>query len=230
MCIVQENASLFAWGENSTGALGINSNLNQHEPQPVLIGPVQHVSCGNSHTGAITLDNLLFMWGSNSCGELGLGKISKSVLVPTLIECISDCVDVSCSVTEKHAHSLAITKTPELTQAWACGSDYKLKLGIKGNPTQEFYPAWQEIAFFRNKNITKIRAGGIHSIALCDNQLYSWGCGSDGRLGHPEFAGHRYLYKEPVPKLVQALQSTQVLDVSTSYYHAACLALPFQPE
>ncbi len=43
----------------------------------------------------------------------------------------------------------------------------------------------------------KIISGGIHSAALDDKgSLYTWGCGSDGRLGHPEHGNAKYLYKE----------------------------------
>jgi alpha-tubulin suppressor-like RCC1 family protein len=45
--------------------------------------------------------------------------------------------------------------------------------------------------------IKKVICGGIHSAILSENgQLYTFGCGSNGRLGHPEFKGFVYLYKE----------------------------------
>ena len=45
--------------------------------------------------------------------------------------------------------------------------------------------------------------GGIHSAWLdSDNQIYTFGCGSDGRFGHPEIQNAKYLYKEITPKLV----------------------------
>ena len=65
----------------------------------------------------------------------------------------------------------------------------------------------------------KIVAGAHHSSFLStDGRLYTWGVGSDGRLGHPEFEGHVYKYHESRPKLVQALQD-RVVDVTSSYYH-----------
>ena len=55
-----------------------------------------------------------------------------------------------------------------------------------------------------------------------DGDVYSWGCGSDGRLGHKEFEGHTYLYKEAAPKKIEAL--SHVTDLAASYYHNMALS------
>lgn len=47
-------------------------------------------------------------------------------------------------------------------------------------------------------------SGGIHSAILMENgELRTFGCGSDGRLGHPDIGTHKYLYKEKDPKKVE---------------------------
>ena len=72
--------------------------------------------------------------------------------------------------------------------------------------------------------VKKVVSGGIHSVLLTqDGQLYTWGCGSDGRLGHPEYEGYVYLYKVSRPKLVEALAGTFVVDVASAYYQMMCL-------
>lgn len=39
--------------------------------------------------------------------------------------------------------------------------------------------------------MAKIECGGIHTLVLsADGRLLSFGCGSDGRLGHPESDGN----------------------------------------
>ena len=53
--------------------------------------------------------------------------------------------------------------------------------------------------------------------------MYTFGCGSDGRLGQQEFKGHTYLYKESKPKYVEALHDHKVIDVQSSYYHMLAL-------
>ena len=39
----------------------------------------------------------------------------------------------------------------------------------------------------------------------------TFGCGSDGRLGHKEIKNHKYLYKEPYPKEIEDFQNYFVL-------------------
>jgi alpha-tubulin suppressor-like RCC1 family protein len=39
-----------------------------------------------------------------------------------------------------------------------------------------------------HKIITKVSAGGFHTLALCDdNELYAWGSGTYGECGYGEF-------------------------------------------
>jgi len=46
------------------------------------------------------------------------------------------------------------------------------------------------------EKITKVSAGGIHSNILNDNgEILSFGCGSDGRLGHAKSNEYVYLYR-----------------------------------
>ena len=74
------------------------------------------------------------------------------------------------------------------------------------------------------KTVKKVVSGGIHSALLTtDGELYTFGCGSDGRLGHPEYEGYVFLYKESQPKLVAALGAT-VIDLASSYQHMICIA------
>ena len=66
-------------------------------------------------------------------------------------------------------------------------------------------------------------SGGIHSACIDDKGLLrTWGCGSNGRLGHPESDDHTYLYKEGKPRIVESLKGS-VIYAATSYYHMACV-------
>lgn len=69
-------------------------------------------------------------------------------------------------------------------------------------------PKMIDLSFLeQGDSVKKVLSCGIHSAILSNlGKLYTFGCGSDGRLGHPEYEGHIYLYKESIPKLVESLQ------------------------
>lgn len=102
---IDENGTLWAWGNNAYGQLGIgaiNSALNTTStawPQPIpqsafataATGPSGQkvVACWANGTGyawsyAVTADGNLWVWGYNGSGQLGNGN-TNTLFVPTLI-------------------------------------------------------------------------------------------------------------------------------------------------
>ena len=71
----------------------------------------------------------------------------------------------------------------------------------------------------------QVVAGGIHSAAVDGSgRVWTWGCGSDGRLGHPGAEGHRYLFREDTPTVVEELERVgRVEQLASSYYHMAAV-------
>ena len=70
--VIKTNGTLWAFGENNFGQLGIGSKLTQS--WPVQVGSLNtwaSVSCGHYHTLAIKTDGTLWAWGSNDSGQLG---------------------------------------------------------------------------------------------------------------------------------------------------------------
>ena len=58
-------------------------------------------------------------------------------------------------------------------------------------------PTPEEVKLPDGVQAKRVISGGIHKAILAeDGDLYTFGCGSDGRLGHPEYEGFVYLYKE----------------------------------
>lgn len=53
----------------------------------------------------------------------------------------------------------------------------------------------------------------------------TFGCGSDGRLGHPEVAKYVYLYREAFPREIEGLfKNNYIIDATSSYYFMAAIA------
>ena len=71
------NGALYAWGQNTNGALGDETRVNKSSP--IQVGALtdwSQVSGGVRHSSAIKTDGTLWSWGDNSpSGQLGIGDV-----------------------------------------------------------------------------------------------------------------------------------------------------------
>jgi alpha-tubulin suppressor-like RCC1 family protein len=73
---VKTNNTLWGWGQNSAGQLGVNTAIARNSPSQVgSLTTWQRVETGSQHTGAVKTDGTLWMWGSNGSGRLGDGTV-----------------------------------------------------------------------------------------------------------------------------------------------------------
>jgi regulator of chromosome condensation len=104
-----------------------------------------------------------------------------------MIESLKNIVQVSCSVGEKYCHTGCVDADGRV---YTWGSAYKGKLGHSENWSHEdnaFQKTPKMIEAINDINISKIICGGIHTALLTNQgQVMTFGCGSDGRLGHSE--------------------------------------------
>jgi len=93
LCCTGEG-SVWSWGEGGCGQLGIGRKKVQPIPTLVLpsaphdSSPFTSVSCGWSHSLALTKSGSLYSWGLNNYGQLGLGD-QKTRYYPEVV-CGSD--------------------------------------------------------------------------------------------------------------------------------------------
>jgi alpha-tubulin suppressor-like RCC1 family protein len=83
---IKTDGTLWTWGFNLTGALGINNTTDRSTPVTTFAGGTnwKQVSCGRLHTTAIKTDGTLWTWGQNSSGQLGDNTgITRSIPVTT---------------------------------------------------------------------------------------------------------------------------------------------------
>ncbi|MGD0998413.1 MAG: chromosome condensation regulator RCC1, partial [Thermoleophilia bacterium] len=82
---LRTDGSLWVWGYNGFGQLGLGDTKDMHAPAEVgRQGDWAAVSCGTSHTVALKIDGSLWAWGYNGFGQLGLGDTDNR-LVPAEI-------------------------------------------------------------------------------------------------------------------------------------------------
>ena len=75
---IRSNGTLWAWGDNSDGQLGLGSTAQKDSPTQVDPGTTwKAVSAGYFDTLAVRSDGTLWGWGYNTDGELGLGNTTQ---------------------------------------------------------------------------------------------------------------------------------------------------------
>jgi hypothetical protein len=69
------DGSVWTWGANDHGQLGLGHHEDAVEPQAVLELPeVVQIAAGLGSLCAVTADGALYCWGSNSDGQVGMGR------------------------------------------------------------------------------------------------------------------------------------------------------------
>ncbi|KAJ2946601.1 hypothetical protein O0L34_g12657 [Tuta absoluta] len=153
----------------------------------------------------------VYGWGHNHRGQLG-GVEGAKVRTPTPCHALAGLNPVQLVGGEQTLFAV----TPD-GKVYATGYGAGGRLGIGGidsvsQPTL--------LASIQHVFITKVacNSGGKHCLALsADGEVYSWGEGEDGKLGH----GNRVSYDRP--KLITALSGLEVVQIACGGAHSACL-------
>ncbi|KAL0895990.1 hypothetical protein ABMA27_011981 [Loxostege sticticalis] len=153
----------------------------------------------------------VYGWGHNHRGQLG-GVEGAKVRTPTPCHALAALNPVQLVGGEQTLFAV----TPD-GKVYATGYGAGGRLGIGGidsvsQPTL--------LASIQHVFITKVacNSGGKHCLALSsDGDVYSWGEGEDGKLGH----GNRVSYDRP--KLITALAGLEVVAIACGGAHSACL-------
>lgn len=169
---IANNGTLWSWGLNSSGQLGLGDTTTR--TSPVQVGTETNwvsISSEGSHALAIKSNGTLWSWGLNSSGQLGLGDTTNRTS-PTQVGTDTDWVFLSAD----YEHSLAIKSNGTL---WSWGKNNGGQLGLN-DLTNRNLPTQVGSA----NNWTKVNAGGGHSIGIKSNgTLWTWGNNSNGQLG-----------------------------------------------
>ncbi|HUF63386.1 MAG TPA: hypothetical protein VMN36_15020 [Verrucomicrobiales bacterium] len=165
---IKDDGTLWAWGWNGFGQLGLPDTLNQRVPVQVGTNKWIMVS-GSGHTLGIKEDGTLWAWGRNRNGQLGLGdRIDRNA--PTQVDEDSWML-VSAGGS---GHSLGI-KTDGTLWAWGWNGFGQLGLGDfldRSVPTQVGRDRWMMVT------------ASAHSLAIQNGgSLWAWGANSYGQLG-----------------------------------------------
>ena len=172
---LSNDGTLYSFGYNTQGQLGLGHNTNVPLPTPIPNLPkIKMVSCGFRFT--VCVDNEGFMWsfGENRFGQLGTGN-TTNFNVPQKIEDIPPVHSVSCG----YDHTLIITTDSNL---WSCGNNDKGQLCLENTASQI---KLQQTSF---SNISKISTGFHHSLFQNNKgEIFSCGNNNFGQCGSVHF-------------------------------------------
>ena len=175
---LKSDGTLYAWGKNDRGQLGIGGTGSETTPRQVgNAGDWKTIAAGGNHSLALKIDGTLYSWGSNGFGQLGNGEnganltdTSKDKTAPIQIGIDRDWQTISAG----EYSSAALRDTGEL-YTWGQNGAGQLGLGDttdRNRPTR-VSTGWKTIS-----------AGDAHLLAIkTGNTLYAWGHNRESQLG-----------------------------------------------
>lgn len=140
--------------------------------------PIQIVG-GARSAFVVSQDGKVYAAGDRSGGCLGIGGSGGHVSVPTLVSALSHYVVKKVATHSCCRHTLALTADGKLF-SWGDGSSGQLG---HGNTASHDRPKMVE--YLLGKHMHDIACGSGYSAAIASSgELYTWGNGCHGRLGH----------------------------------------------
>ena len=169
---LKNDGTVWTWGYNGFGQLGVGSLIDSNTPLQVkdLTG-VRAITAGFFHTAALKSDGTVWTWGDNGYDQLGNGNAAYTS-TPQRVAGLTGVTAIAAA----GAHTLAL-KSDGTVWVWGWNAYGQLGIGSTVNarvPVQA--PGLEGVAV--------VAAGFFHSLALRrDGTLLAWGYNGHGQLG-----------------------------------------------
>lgn len=182
-----EDGSLYMWGRNEYGQVGNANTSDQTAPCKINVyseslsdSPemsdnemkdkvvFSYVTCGGSHTAAISTKGNLYVWGRGDHGEIGNGTVENQPFPQKILEQVSYvCIGFS--------HTAAITESGDL-YVWGDNT-----CGQVGNGASVMQTTPAKVL----SNVRSVTIDDDRTAAITNNgDLYIWGRNNFGEVGN----------------------------------------------
>ena len=197
---LKNDGTVWAWGANFGGRLGVGSSANHVTTPMKIVGPggtdfltdVSAVSAGWNgwgqnafgHSLALKSGGTVWAWGDGVSGELGNGSHGLNYFSAYPVQVIADTeggvlTDVK-SISAGQSFSLALKNDGTV---WSWGSNGN---GALGNGSTGIADIAQQVHGVGNigylTNILRISGSGQHCMAMGGGHIYTWGSNYYGEL------------------------------------------------
>ena len=175
---LKSDGTVWAWGYNNAGQLGVGSLFNKSIPTKVIgVSGIIAIAAGGYHSLALKSDGTLMVWGDGSWGEMGDG-LTTDYSTPISLTGLAGITAIAAG----ELHSVAL-KNDSTLLAW--GENYEGEVGIGTVDTAAGCNCQSiPVQVLGLTGITEIAANGHHTLAKKgDNTLWAWGLNSGGQLG-----------------------------------------------
>ncbi|MBN2785640.1 MAG: hypothetical protein JXR25_12520 [Pontiellaceae bacterium] len=202
---IARDGTLWSWGGNSSGQLGLGDTLTRSEPQQ--IGTNANwvaVEAGQWDMAmALNADGDLFSWGRHPYGPLGLGDELLETHEPTLIEPAGEWAAFSLG----YYHALAQRTDGSL---WVWGDNRYNGLGLDSSYTDSYYYTPQPLALpseYDGAQVIRLVAGDYYNmVSLMDTN------GAESTV----YWGGGYNYQAPMTTLNAATRGWIAAELNPS--------------
>ncbi|XP_029024458.1 probable E3 ubiquitin-protein ligase HERC1 isoform X3 [Betta splendens] len=170
--------------------------------------------CSSTDTAAPGTESdtvMVYVWGSNSSHQLAEGTLEK-ILLPKLTQGFNDAQMIE-------AGQYCTFSVSADGSVKACGKGSYGRLGL-GDSNNQSMPKKLVLEPHRNmKKVSSSKGSDGHTLAITvEGEVFSWGDGEYGKLGHGNSATQKY------PKIIQGpLLGKVVVCVSAGYRHSAAV-------
>jgi len=169
--LLKKDGSVWSWGRNDAGQLGLGNTLNQNFPIKINGLPqIRALAAGSAHSLALDTSGNVWSWGYNGFGALGDGTTNQR-LSPVRVVALSGATQIAAGA----YHSMAL----KLGTVYSWGLNSVGQLGL-GNKINAFIPT----PILGQPGISSISTGAYHSVAITPySTLLVWGLNFGGQLG-----------------------------------------------
>ena len=193
---------------------------HQHfEPQKVVQPDLpakllQQVACGGAHTLLVTASGRLLSCGLGEHGQLGLGSLESTGVFQEVAG-----VESIAHVAAGHWHSLAVSKKGTV-YSWGANKHQQLGVPASALPSASGTAVPIAVTALHGAGVRQVACGALHSMAVTDDgEVYTWGYGKDGRLGHGDEDDLG------LPRRVEALRGEKIKSVFAGHDVSAAVSM-----